>query len=163
MPFIEQEIRFVKERVRCVRSMLPKKIERISARLMRELVVFTVKMINSIRRKGGVHPVMSPRQIVTSRKMVLPSYLPGVYVYAIKGGTTNSIDNMRTFAALYLHPNNEGEGHFVYNIATMQRNSACIVIGINKKPSPMANLMIDLINIQAKEETKGSSLATSTR
>ena len=67
VPFIERAIRFVKERVRCVRSMLPKRIKRVPARLMRELVISTVKMINSIRRKGGVHPVMSPRQIITGR------------------------------------------------------------------------------------------------
>ena len=61
IPFIERGIRFVKERVRCVRSMLQKEIKWIPARLMRELVVSIVKMINSTRRKRGVHPVMSPR------------------------------------------------------------------------------------------------------
>ena len=77
---------------------------------MRELVMSTVKMINSIRRKGGVHPVMSPRQVVTGRRMVLPPFPPGSCVYAVKGGTTNSIDKMRTFVALYLRPNDEGGG-----------------------------------------------------
>ena len=83
--FIEQGIRFVKERVRCVRSMLPQEIKRIPTRLMREFIVSTVKMINSIRRKRGVHPVMSPRQIITGRRMVLPPYPPGSCVYAVKG------------------------------------------------------------------------------
>ena len=121
---------------------------------MRELVLSTVKMINSIRRKGRVHPVISQRQIVTGRKMVLPSYLPGTYVYAVKGGTTNSIDNIRTFAALYLRPNDKGGGHFVYNIATMQRCLACRVIGINKKPIPMTDLIIITINKQQKRRSK---------
>ena len=67
---------------------------------------------------------MSPRQIVTGRKFVLPSYLPGAFVYAVKEGTTNSIDNMRTFDALYLQPNDKGGGHFVYNIDTMPRHLA---------------------------------------
>ena len=119
VPFIERGIRFVKERIRCVRSMLPKKIKRIPAQLMRELVVSTVKMINSIRRKGGVHPVMSSGQIVTGRKMVLPSYPPVAFVYAVKGGTTNSIDNMRTFDILCLCPNDKGSGYFAYNIVIM--------------------------------------------
>ena len=100
VPFIKQGIRFVKERVRCVRSILPKEIKRIPTRLMRELVVSTVKMINSIRRKSGVHPVMSSRQVVTGRRMVLPPFPPGSCVYAVRGGTTNSVDNMRTFTAL---------------------------------------------------------------
>ena len=89
---------------------------------------------------------MLPRQIVTSRKMVLPPYPPGSCVYAVKGGTTNSIDNMRTFAALYLRPNDEVGGHFVYNINTMQKCSAGKVIGINKKPIPMTDLIIGTIN-----------------
>ena len=46
VPFIEQGIRFVKERVRCVGSILLKEIKRIPTRLMRELVGSTVKMIN---------------------------------------------------------------------------------------------------------------------
>ena len=107
MLFIERTIRFVKKRVRCVQSMLPKRIKRVPARLMRELVISTVKMINFIRGKGGVHPIMSPRLIVTS------------YIYGVKDGTTNSINNMRTFPALYLRPNDEGGKHFVYNIHTM--------------------------------------------
>ena len=126
---------------------------------MRELVVLTVKMINSIRRKGGVHPVMSPRLIVTGRKMVLSSYPPGSYVYAVKGGTPNSIDNTRTFLALYLRPNNEGGGYFVYKIHTMQRCSACRVIGIKKKPIPMDDNVIETITKQAAGELHGVEFA----
>ena len=37
----------------------------------------------------------------------------------------------------------------------MQRSSACRVIGINKKPIPMTDLIIDLINKQTKEEKQG--------
>ena len=161
VPFINRGIRFVKERVRCVRSMLPKEIKRIPTRLMRELVVSIVKMINSIRRKGGVHPVMSPRQIITGRRMVLPPYPPGLCVYTVKGNITNSIDKMRTFAALYLRPNDEGGGHFVSNINTMQRSSACRVVGLNKKPIPFDDLVIETINRQAKKNPKVLNLLTS--
>ena len=139
--------------------MLPKDIKHIPTRLMRELVFSTVKMINSIRRQGGVHPVMSPRQIITGRRMVLPPYSPGSCMYAIKGNTTNSIDKTRTFAALYLRPNDEGGGHFVYNINTMQRSSICRVIGVNKKPIPFNDLVIDTINKQVKEEPEGIEFA----
>ena len=59
---------------------------------------------------------------------------------------------MRTFDALYLRPNDSGGGHFVYNIRTMQRSSACRVIGIDKKPIPMTDLMIKTINSQASRE-----------
>ena len=159
VPFIKQGIRFVKERVKCVRSILPKEIKRIPTRLMRELVVSTVKMINSIRRKSGVHPVMSSRQVVTGRRMVLPPFPPGSCVYAVRGGTTNSVDNMRTFTALYLRPNVKRDGHFVYSINTMQRSFACRVIGINKKPIPMDNNVIATINKPARKELQGIEFA----
>ena len=81
VPFIERAIRFVKERVRCVRSMLSKRIKCIPVRLMRKLVMSTIKMINPIRRKGGVHPVMSSRHIITGMRMKLPPYPPGSCVW----------------------------------------------------------------------------------
>ena len=70
-------------------------------------------------------------------------------MYVVKGDSANSVDEMRTFNALYLRPNADGGGHFVYNIDTMQRNSACRVIGSNKKPIPMTDLIIKVINGQA--------------
>ena len=103
--------------------------------------------------------MISQRQIVTGRKMVLPSSPPEVYVYAIKGGTTNSIDIMKTFAVLCLRPNDKKGGRSVYNIATMQRCSACRIIGINKKHIPMTDLIIDTINKQAKKESNGIEFA----
>ena len=139
--------------------MLPKEIKRIPTRLMRKLVMYTVQMINSIRRKGDVHPVMSPRHIITGRRMKLQPYPPGSCVFAIRGGTTNSVDHMRSFGTLYLRPNDEGGGHFVSNIGTMQRCSVCRVIGINKKPIPMTENVIDTINKQAGEEMNGIKFA----
>ena len=135
--------------------MLPKKIKRIPSRLIRELIISTIKMINSIRRKGGVYPVMSSRQIVTGRNLVLPPYPPGAFLYAVRGDLSNSVDKMRTFDDLYLQPNDEGGGHFVYNIDTMQRNSTCRVIGINNKPILIMDLMVDIINSQVKREPVG--------
>ena len=66
--------------------------------------------------------------------------------------TANSVDEMRTFEALYLRPNDEGGGHFVHNIQTMQENSTCRVIGSNKEPIPMTDLIINVINQQAARE-----------
>ena len=77
--------------------MMPKKIKKVPSPLMKELVTSSVDMVNFIRRKRGVHPVMSAGQIVTRRKMVISPYPPGSYVYAVYGNNTNSIDDMRTF------------------------------------------------------------------
>ena len=80
-------------------------------------------------------------------------------MYTVKGDSSNSIDEMRTFDVLYLRPNDDGGGHFVYNIYTMQRNLACRVIGVNKKPIPMTGLMIKVINSQASREPAGVELS----
>ena len=105
--------------------------------------------------------MISPRQIITGRRMVLPPYPPQSCEYVVKGNITNSIDKTRIFAALYLCPNDEGGGHFVYNINTMQRSSACRVVGLNKKTIPFDGLVIDSINKQAKEVSKGIEFAES--
>ena len=87
-----------------------KEDKKVLPSLMKELFTSSVDVVNFIRRKGEVCPVMSAGQIVTGRKMVIPPYPPGSYVYAVYGNHTNSIDNMRTFDALYLRPNKEGGG-----------------------------------------------------
>ena len=94
--FVERGIRFIKERVRCIRSMLPKRIKKVPKKLMIEIVYATTKLVNSIRRKGGVHPVMSPRQIVTGRRLVIPPFPPGAFVYAVPGASISSVDKSRT-------------------------------------------------------------------
>jgi len=66
---------------------------------------------------------------------------------------------MRTFAALYLCPNDEGGRHFVDNINTMKRSSACKVVGFNTKPIPMNDHVITTMNKQAKEETNSIEFA----
>lgn len=103
--------------------------------------------------------MMSPRQIVAGRNLILPPYPPGVVVYAVKGDSSNSVDEMGTFDALYLRPNNSGGGHFVYNIKTMQRTSACRVIGINKKTIPTTDLVIKTINSQVDREPAGADFS----
>ena len=66
--FAERGIRFIKERIRCVRSMMPKKIKKLPSPLMKKLVTSSVDIVNSSKRKGGVHHVMSAGQIITGRK-----------------------------------------------------------------------------------------------
>ena len=102
---------------------------------------------------------MSSRPIIVGRKMRLPPYPPASCVFAIPGPTSNSVDKMRAFAALYLRPNDEGGGHFVYDIMTMQRRSVGRVVGRNKKPIPMSDNVIEAINKQAKEEDEGIQFA----
>jgi hypothetical protein len=114
--FIERCIRFTKERIRGVRSMLP--FKQIPKRLLMEIIYTIVQLMNAVRRKGGVHPTMSPRQIVTGKKLIIPPFMPGAFVYGVPGGSSNSVEKTRAFESLYLRPNDGGGGHFVYNIGT---------------------------------------------
>jgi hypothetical protein len=112
--FVERGIRFIKERVRCIRSMLPKRIKKVPKKIMIEIVYATAKLVNLIRRKGEVHPVMSPRQIVTGRRLVIPPFPPGAFVYAVPGASISSVDKSRAFDTLYMRPNEEGGGGTSY-------------------------------------------------
>ena len=68
VPRVENAIKFVKERVRCVQSELP--FRKLPRRFTIELVKRIVVLINSFARKSGVHSVMSPRQIMFGRKFI---------------------------------------------------------------------------------------------
>ena len=68
VPRVENAIKFVKERVRCVQSEVP--FRKLPRRFIIELVKRIVVLINSFARKSGVHSVMSPRQIMFGRKFI---------------------------------------------------------------------------------------------
>ena len=110
--FAERGTHFIKERIRCVRSMLPIGIKRILKRLMMKFSYTTTVMMNSIHKKGGVHGTISPRTIVTGKRLRIPPYPPGSFIYCVHGNSTNSVDKMGTFDALYLRPNDGGGGYF---------------------------------------------------
>jgi hypothetical protein len=136
--------------------MLP--FKKIPKRLMMELIYTIVQLMNAIKRKGGVHPIMSSRQIVTGKKLIIPPYMPGALVYGVPGGSSNNTSKMRMFEALYLRPNDGGGGHFVYNIGTKQRNSVPRVIGMEGKAIPMTNEIIKTINDQGTDENQPDGL-----
>ena len=131
---------------------------KVPKRLLMEVVYTVVQLMNAVNRKGGVHPTMSPRQIITGKKLLIPPYMPGAYVYGVPGGSSNSVEKSRTFDALYLRPNDGGGGHFVYNITTKQRNSVPRVIGIEGKGIPMTDDIINTINEQGRSEGQPDGL-----
>ena len=83
---------------------------------MVEIVYATTAMMNSIHRKGEVHGTMSPKTIVTGKRLEIPPYPSGSFVYGVHGNSIKSADKMQTLDALYLTSNDGGGGHFVYNI-----------------------------------------------
>jgi hypothetical protein len=101
---------------------------------------------------------MSARHIVTGKKLIIPPFMPGAFVYGVPGGSSNSVEKMRAFESLYLRPNDGGGGHFVYNISTKQRNSVPRIIGMAGKAIPMTNEIIKTINDQGSDEDQPDGL-----
>ena len=105
----ENTIRFVKERVRSIQSETP--FKRYPKRFKIELMKRAVVLINSVRRKSGVHPVMSPRPILFGKKFKTPLCKIGELVMAYDTTSDNKTTTPRAFYALYIGPNDGETGH----------------------------------------------------
>jgi hypothetical protein len=63
---VERQIRFLKERIRAVRVMMPYK--KIPKQFTIGMVHRITALINSLPKQNGIHSVLSPREIVTGKK-----------------------------------------------------------------------------------------------
>ena len=112
------------------------------------MVKRVVVLINSFRRKLGVHPVMSPRQILFGKKFKTPLCKIGELVMAYNVASINKTTGPRAFFALYIGPNDSGTGHIVFKLSTKQ-----LVTTPKCKPKPMAEDIVTVVNkIRKKEE-----------
>ena len=121
VPRAENAIQFVKERVRLVQSETP--FNQYPKRFTIELMKRVVVLINLFRRKSGVHPVMSPRQILFGKKFKTPLCKIGELVMAYDVTADNKTTTPRAFYALYIGPNDGGTGHHVFYRARQQTTS----------------------------------------
>ena len=78
---VERMIRFVKERIRTVCLAMPYKS--IPKRFTIEMVHRVVVLMNPHPRKGSLHTVLSPREIVTGKKFRCPKIRIGQYVQGL--------------------------------------------------------------------------------
>lgn len=145
VPRAENAIKFVKERVRCARSQMP--FKKFPKRVTIELVKRMVVLINSFARRTGVHPVMSPRQIVMGRHFLTPLCKFGELVLAYDTEASNNTNIPRAFSALYIKPNDNGTGHKVFKIQTKR-----VVSTPKCKPKPMTQDFNKIINNLGEEE-----------
>jgi hypothetical protein len=120
---VERQIRFLKERIRAVRLMMPYK--RIPKRFTIEMVHKVTMLINSLPKQNGIHSILSPREIVTGKKFRCSTVVIGQYVQGHTGGT-NSTDNERSVDALYIGRADNGSGHSVFKLSTKQ------VVSVNR-------------------------------
>ena len=142
---IERAIRFVKESVRGVKSMLP--FRHYPKRLLLEIIYCIITKINSIPRRKRPEHGMSPRRLITGNKLIPPPFTIGDYGHGVPGGTSNDTNKRRAFEALYLEPNNNSSGHWVYNITSKKRNSMPRFKGLS-----MPKSVVEMINQQGIDE-----------
>ena len=82
------------------------------------MVIRVTVLINSFRRKSGVHSVMSPRQILFGKKFKTPLCKIGKLVMAYNVTTSKKTTHSRAFYALYIGPNDSGTGHVAFKLST---------------------------------------------
>ena len=79
LPMIERTNWFLKEQIRCTRADMP--FSHVPKRSLVEVVKRVTMLVISIPRKGGVHAVLSPRELITGMKLRVPKYKIGQYVH----------------------------------------------------------------------------------
>ena len=126
MPSAENAIRFVKERLRSIqcKTLLDKYSKRLTLKMTRRVTV----LINSFKRKSGVHvwmPLCKMSQLVLA--------------YNVK--SDNKTNKPRAYHALYIGPNDAGTGHSVFKLAITN-----MLITPRCKPIPIPDDVIKVIN-----------------
>jgi hypothetical protein len=114
---VERQIRFLKERIRAVRMMMP--YNKLPKRFTIEMVHRVTILINSMPKQNGIHSVLSPREIVTGKKFRCPSIKIGQYVQGHTGGS-NDTGQERSVDSLYIGRSDNGSGHEVFKLSTKQ-------------------------------------------
>ena len=104
-------------------------------------------LINLFRRKYGVYPVISPRQILFGKKFKTPLFKIGKLVMAYNVTSSNKTIDPRAFFALYIGPNDSGNGHAAFKL-TMKRLATILKC----KPKPMAK---DVVKVFDDLDDKG--------
>jgi hypothetical protein len=136
--------RFLKERIRSVRLMMPCK--KIPKRFIIEMVHRITMLINSLPKNNGIHSIISPREIVTGKKFRCPSVRIGQYVQGLTGGT-NSTEQERSINSLYIGWADNGSGHTVFKLSTKK------VVSVNRVTTiPTSKSNIQTVNDIGEQE-----------
>ena len=104
-------------------------------------------LINSFRRKSGVHSVMVPRKILFGKKFKTPLCKIGEVVMVYNVTASNKTTHPRAFYALYIGPNDSGTGHIAFKLSTKQLVTTHIY-----KPVPMPEDVITAVNEIGRQE-----------
>lgn len=106
--------------------------------------------MNSLRRKDGIHPTLSPREIVTGKKFCVPRNEIDDYVQAhtlCKNNNGATIE--QTVDAPYLGTSDDNDGNDVFTLSTRHK------ISVNKiSMIPITTDIIDKVNNIEKYENQ---------
>jgi hypothetical protein len=130
--------------------MLPYK--KLPIRFLIELVSRVTMLMNSIPKKGGIHRIISPRELITCKKLRVPEHHIGQYVQGHTGGN-NDTGKECSVDALYIGRADNGSGHVIFKLSTKQQVSVNRVTAI----TPTAN-HIKLVEDIAKAENQPEGL-----
>ena len=114
---------------------------------MIEMVKRVTVLINLFRRKSGVHPVMSPRQLMFGKKFKTPLCKICKLVMACNVTASNKTTHPRAFFALYIGPSDSGTSHIVFKLAIKR-----LVTTPKCKSKPMAEDIVTLVNEMGERE-----------
>ena len=104
-------------------------------------------LINSFRRKSGVHSVISPRQIIFGKKFKTPLCKMEELVLEYGVLSSNKTLKPRAFYALYIRPNDGGTGHLVCKLSTND-----MIITPRCKPIPMPDDVVKVVNQMGEDD-----------
>jgi hypothetical protein len=113
--------------------MLPYK--KLPKRFLIELVSRVTMLMNSIPKKGGIHRIISPRELITGKKLRVPEHHIGQYIQGHTGGN-NDTGKERSIDALYIGRVDNGSGHVIFKLSTKQRVSVNRVTAIKPTAGP---------------------------
>jgi hypothetical protein len=126
--------------------MMPYK--KIPKRFTIEMVHRVTMLINSLPKQKGLHSILSPREIVTGKKIRCPSTKIGQYVQGQTGGL-NSTDEERSIDALYIGRADNGSGHIVFKLNTKQP------VSVNRiTPISTTDAIIETVNSIGEQENQ---------
>ena len=106
--------------------------------------------MNSLPRKDGIHPTLSPREIVTAKKFHVPRHEIRDYVQAHAScKMDNDTTKEQAVDALYLGPSDDNDGHDVFTLSTRHK------ISVNKiSMIPITTGIDDKVNNMGKDENQ---------
>ena len=145
VPRAENAIRFVKERLKSIQYEIP--IKKYPKKLTIEMTKRATVLINSFRRKSGLHSVMSPTHIICGKKFKTPLCKMGELVLAYDLLSNKKTSKIRAFYALVIGPNDGGTGHPVFKLSIKK-----MIITPRCKPIPMPDDVIEVINQMGEDD-----------